>query len=112
MATNYDDHTKNFSFILKQKGRWGLAPAYDVCFSYAPDNIWVSQHTLSINGKHKDINEVDLMALADANNIRNGDKIVKEITEIVSNWGDYAEKAGVSSELRDYIRKNLAVLRF
>ena len=49
------------------------------------------------------------MALADANNIRNGDKIIKEI---VRNLGDYAEKAGVSSELRDYIRKNLAVLRF
>lgn len=108
MSTNYDDHTKNFSFSLKQNGRWELAPAYDVCFSYDPDNIWVSQHTLSINGKHKEIHKSDLMALALTNSIKKGEQIIKEIKKIVSHWGDYAEQAGVSSELRGYITKNLA----
>jgi serine/threonine-protein kinase HipA len=70
MATNYDDHTKNFSFRLKQNGKWELSSAYDVCYSYSPDNIWVSQHTLSINGKHKDITRFDLLTIADANNIK------------------------------------------
>lgn len=27
MATNYDDHTKNFAFRLKKGGRWELSPA-------------------------------------------------------------------------------------
>jgi serine/threonine-protein kinase HipA len=40
---------------------WKLAPAYDVCYAYNPNNIWVSQHSLSINGKHKNIFKDDLM---------------------------------------------------
>ena len=27
---NQDDHSKNFSFLLDAKGRWRLAPAYDL----------------------------------------------------------------------------------
>jgi serine/threonine-protein kinase HipA len=34
LATNYDDHTKNFSFILKKGEAWRLAPAYNLCISY------------------------------------------------------------------------------
>ncbi len=112
MATNYDDHTKNFSFRLKQDGKWELSPAYDLCYSYSPDNVWVSQHTLSINGKHKDINKSDLMKIAGANNIKKGLKIIEETKEVVSNWSKYAGKVNVSSELTDSIAKTLVALRF
>ena len=112
MATNYDDHTKNFSFILKQGGRWELSPAYDVCYSYDPSNVWVSQHTLSINGKHNGINTSDLMTIADANNIKKGAKIIDEIKAIVSHWSEYAERAGVSVELKRSIGKTLIAPKF
>ena len=45
IATNYDDHTKNFSFILEKDQPWKLAPAYDLCFSYDPQNHWVNRQT-------------------------------------------------------------------
>ena len=112
MATNYDDHTKNFSFKLKQNGKWELSPAYDVCYSYDPKNVWVSQHTLSINGKHKEINKSDLMTIANANNIKKGEKIIKEIKERVCNWPKYADKVKVSSELTGSITKTLVALKF
>ena len=112
MATNYDDHTKNFSFLLKQNDKWELAPAYDLCYSYDPENIWVSQHSLSINGKHKEINNSDLMTIANANNIKKGKKIIKKIKEIVCNWSKYADEAGVSPELKDSITKTLVALYF
>jgi len=99
MATNYDDHTKNFSFRLKQGYLWELAPAYDVCYSYDPTNIWVSQHTLSINGKHKNISQNDLMTIAKANNIKRGDAIIKNISRTVGNWIEYAEKSNVERRL-------------
>ena len=70
IATNYDDHTKNILFRLKQGGNWELAPAYDVCYAFDPSNIWVSRQTLSINGKQKDISRADLMTIAKANNIK------------------------------------------
>lgn len=34
MANNTDDHNKNFSFLLKENGSWGIAPAYDVTFIF------------------------------------------------------------------------------
>ena len=112
MATNYDDHTKNFSFRLKQDGKWELSPAYDLCYSYDPDNVWVSQHTLSINGKHKGINTSDLMTIANANNIKKGERTIEEVKETVCNWPKYADKVMVSSELTDSITKTLVALSF
>jgi len=112
MATNYDDHTKNFSFRLKQYGKWELSPAYDICYSYDPQNVWVSQHTLSINGKHKDINKADLKTIAAANSIKKGTEIIEEIKETVSNWSKYADKVEVNSKLKDSIAKTLVALNF
>lgn len=112
MATNYDDHTKNFSFRLKQDSKWELSPAYDICYSYDPNNIWVSQHTLSINGKHKDINKSDLMKIATDNNIRKGEKIIEEIKTVVCDWNKYSVKANVSSELSNSISKTLVAPKF
>jgi serine/threonine-protein kinase HipA len=109
MATNCDDHTKNFAFLLQQGKNWKLAPAYDVCYAYNPDNIWVSQHSLSINGKHKNIFKDDLMNMAKANNIKRGEIIINEIKHVVSQWNTYAEEVKVKKELRDSIFKTLHV---
>jgi serine/threonine-protein kinase HipA len=111
MATNRDDHTKNFSFRLKKDGKWELSPAYDVCYSYDPNNPWVNQHTLSINGKYLDITKSDLMTIATANNIKKGEKIIDEIKLVVRNWQQYAEKAEVAQNLRDLITKTLIALK-
>ena len=107
VATNCDDHTKNFSFRLKKGGRWELAPAYDLCYSYDPGNIWVSQQTLSVNGKRKSITKADLMTIAEANTIKKGEKIIEEINEVVRNWEDFASQAKVQNKLRDTITANL-----
>ncbi len=112
MSTNYDDHTKNFSFRLKQGGKWELSPAYDLCYSYDPTNVWVSQHTLSINGKHREINKADLITIAKANNIKRGERIIEAIKSIVCQWPDYAKQTGVSEELKNSITKTLVALKF
>ena len=111
MATNYDDHTKNFSFRLKKDGKWELSQAYDVCYSYDPKNPWVNQHTLSINGKYLDITKSDLMTIATANNIKKGEKIIDEIKAVVCNWHQYAEDVEVEQKLRDTITKTLIALK-
>lgn len=112
MAKNCDDHTKNLSFILKQGERWKLAPAYDLCFSYDPTNFWVNQHSLSINGKHKDFTRADLLTIAKANSIKKGDKIIDEIKAIVSDWKSYAKRVAVSKKLTDHIQSNLLAPKF
>ena len=112
MATNYDDHTKNFSFRLKKGEGWELSPAYDICYSYDPNNVWVNQHTLSINGKHSNITKLDLMTIAEANSVKKAEKIIEEIKEVVCNWDFYANQQKVTPDLREIINENLACFRF
>ena len=110
LATNYDDHTKNFSFRMKQGEKWELAPAYDLCFSFDPTNHWVSQQTLSVNGKRLHITKEDLLKIAKENNIKKGEIIVDQINVVVKAWKDYADKAGVRNDLAISINENLNTL--
>jgi serine/threonine-protein kinase HipA len=110
LTTNYDDHTKNFSFILKKDAQWRLAPAYDLCFSYDPANHWVSQQSLSVNGKRTNITREDLMKIARDNNIKKGGKIIEHMNLVVKSWNVYADRAEVRRDLRDRIQQHLNVL--
>jgi len=107
LASNCDDHTKNFSFRLKKDSLWELAPAYDMCHAYRADSIWVSQHALSINGKRKSITKHDVLTLARSMSIKKAEKILTEISEKVSSWNNYADESKVNSQLRDSINKTL-----
>ncbi len=110
IATNYDDHTKNFSCILKKNEQWRLAPAYDLCFSFDPRNHWVSKQTLSVNGKRIGIAKEDLLTIAKDNNIKKGAKIIEDINSIVKSWNKYAERAEVRNDLKEMINGNLNIL--
>jgi serine/threonine-protein kinase HipA len=107
VARNCDDHTKNFAFIMDKNGRWRLSPAFDVCYSYRPDSTWVSQQSLSINGKRKDITRQDFISVAKKMNIKRSEQIIDQILEVVSNWIVYAEKADVGDSLKNAIKKTL-----
>ncbi|MBN2615013.1 MAG: type II toxin-antitoxin system HipA family toxin [Bacteroidales bacterium] len=111
IAQNCDDHTKNFSFRLKQGGKWELAPAYDVCHAYRPDSEWVSQHALSINGKRKDITQADLLAIGQSIRSKKAAEIIEEINHIVNQWKSFAKAVEVAPDLRDSIAKTLLNLK-
>lgn len=110
IARNCDDHTKNFSFLLKQGGKWELAPAYDLCHAYRPGSEWVSQHSLSINGKRKDITKADLLVIGKSIRCKKAAEIIDQIHEIVHNWKHYADEVEVDSKLRDEIAETLVNL--
>lgn len=107
LATNYDDHTKNFSFLLKKNEKWSLAPAYDLCFSFDPTNHWVNKQTLSVNGKRFGINKEDLMTIARDNNIKKGAKIIDTLNTVIKSWRKYAEQAQLRNDLKERIAANL-----
>ena len=107
LATNCDDHTKNFSFRMKKDDRWELAPAYDICFAYVPGNVWVNQQTMSVNGKRKNITKEDFMAIAKANNFKKGEEIIDEINQTVRNWLTFASTAGVNERRSIQVQNNL-----
>lgn len=107
VARNCDDHTKNFAFLMDTHGKWKLAPAYDICFAYRPDSVWVSQHNLSINGKRKNFERKDLITIAEQNSIRNPEKIIDQALDLVKNWNQYAEMYQVELTLAQQIAGEL-----
>jgi serine/threonine-protein kinase HipA len=111
IARNCDDHTKNFAFRLKENESWEIAPAYDICYAYRPDSIWVSQHVLSINGKRKGFTKADLLTFAKAINIKKAAKIIDEINKKVQQWHNYADKVGVNKNQSDAIQKTILNLK-
>lgn len=107
IARNCDDHTKNFAFRLKQGEKWELTPAYDICHAYRPKSLWVSQHSMSVNGKQKNIKKQDLLAVAKAMNIKKAESIINHIDKTVNNWNTFAEEQKVRTDLRDAINTTL-----
>jgi len=110
LARNCDDHTKNFAFIMDKTGQWKLSSAYDICHAYRPGSEWVSQHSLSINGKRKDFTKSDLLAVGRQMNVKKADNIIKHIAQVISNWSTYAEKVKVNPTLTKAIEQTLIVL--
>lgn len=97
-AKNYDDHTKNISFLMDKKGVWSLSPAYDITFSYRKDSIWVSAHQMLINGKSDNITKEDMLKVAEKAGIKKSEavKSIEQVIKSVSKWEYFAEKSGLS----------------
>ncbi len=111
MGRNCDDHTKNFSFLLRQGSSWELAPAYDMSFAHNPKGEWTSQHLMSVNGKYKGFVAEDMLAVANRFGIGEADSIIAEIREAFKTWPSFAKKAGVNQKEIDRIGKLHLVLK-
>lgn len=100
LAVNQDDHVKNISFIMDRGGRWKLAPAYDITFSYDSANKWLRAHQMTVNGKTTAIRVSDLLEAGIKMDIKKKRcmDIIDEISRTVSAFEVYAEQAGVKEE--------------
>lgn len=87
LTHEFDDHTKNFSFMLREGGAWQLAPAYDLTGSDFPsDDPWCAQagvHQLSVNGKQSGITDEDLLTVADRFGIGTAKRVLGEEREAI-----------------------------
>jgi serine/threonine-protein kinase HipA len=110
VSRNCDDHTKNFAFLLKKDSNWELAPAYDICHAYQPKHRWVSQHSLSINGKRSNITREDLLVVGKSIKNKKSAEIIDEISNTVSKWKTFADEIKVLPKLRDEIAATLISL--
>jgi len=109
LAANHDDHTKNFSFLLREGHAWELAPAYDITFAFNPENKWLKQHLMSVNGKFEGITEQDFRDVADRYGLLGVCKgIVADVRAAVAQWPRFAAEAGVPPQLIDDIAQALS----
>jgi serine/threonine-protein kinase HipA len=110
MGRNCDDHSKNFSFRLKQGGAWELAPAYDVTFAHNPHSKWTHQHLMSVNGKFSGFAQEDLLAVADRFAIGTASRVIDRVRKAIKAWPRYASEAGVSTKHMQHIESLLLPL--
>jgi len=111
VARNHDDHTKNHSFLMNQSGRWSLAPAYDLCYSYNPHGRWTNRHQMSINSKQSQFTFEDLQSVAEKMGIKKGKEIIKQVVNSVSKWEEFAKDSGVKTTHIEQIKDNLLLLQ-
>ncbi len=97
LAVNQDDHVKNFSFLMDERGQWWLAPAYDLTF--VRGRHFTLNHKMSFAGKRNDFSPGDLVEVGarfDLN--RDGRDIVEEVIGALRQWPEFARAAGVPDD--------------
>lgn len=106
-ARNQDDHVKNISFLMDKRGRWTLAPAYDVTYAYNPDGAWTGSHQMTVNGKRDGIGREDCLAAAESMSIKapRAREILADVTGAVSRWLDFAQEGGLPEDLAVSIQR-------
>jgi len=97
VARNQDDHVKNIAFLMRQDGRWELAPAYDMTYSYNPQGAWTGRHQMSMNSKREDFMRADFNTCAQSCALQKGraEAILDEVQAAARRWPEFAAEAGV-----------------
>ena len=80
LSNNTDDHIKNFSFVMNERGEWRISPAYDLTYvvdagGYLPD----IDHCMYIRAKLRDITLDDALQFAKDNGIRRPNAIIQAV---------------------------------
>jgi serine/threonine-protein kinase HipA len=108
VARNQDDHAKNIAFLMDRQGRWSLAPAFDVTYSYNPSGAWTSTHQMTLNGKRDGFTLEDFRTCARSALMKRGraETIVEQVTAAVRRWPEFAAAGGLADNRRDRIRES------
>ncbi len=106
-ARNRDDHSKNISFLMDQQGKWQLAPAYDLTFSFSSHGF----HSTTVAGEGKSPDSQHLLELANVFGVEKPKEIIGKVKEVVSNWKHYASESGVSKTSMQSIEKALGLAK-
>jgi len=93
LVLNYDDHAKNFAFLMDKSGKWSLSPAYDITYSKG----LAKQHITTIGGKASKITKNDILQVAKKYSIKAtlANKIITDCIDVVKTFEKRANFAGI-----------------
>lgn len=107
IARNQDDHTKNIAFVMDREGRWSLSPAFDLTWAFSPEGRFTRSHQMTIGRKRDGFTFEDLASVGREMSIKSAGSIIREITEVISEWPAFAKKANVPCGRTEKIAKTL-----
>jgi serine/threonine-protein kinase HipA len=107
VARNQDDHVKNIAFLMDRDGKWSLAPAFDVTYSYNPSGDWTASHQMTVNGKRDGFTIADLRAAGRSAGLRQGraDALLDEVRAAVARWPEFAAESAVAEDVAEKTRR-------
>ncbi len=105
LSHNRDDHAKNFSFLMDEKGTWQVSPAYDLTFSSGPSGEHCS--TIMGEGKHPSITHLLKLAAVTSLKKQTALQIIEEVKAATSKWKLFATEAGVHANSLKMIQSAL-----
>lgn len=106
LASNQDDHSKNWAFLQEDSGEWQPAPFYDVTYSPHPFN----EHATSFGGFGRQPPLKTMQALAARAGYASWEEArieIQMIADVVSGFERVAREFGVDSETVKMIQKTL-----
>ncbi len=104
-AHNRDDHTRNFAFVMDERGSWQPSPAYDLTFTDGPGG----EHTMLIAGEGRAPSKEHLLKLAKECGLKHADEIVDQVRAAVNRFKDFAEQADVPTRFRGKVAVALGI---
>jgi serine/threonine-protein kinase HipA len=103
MFNNRDDHSKNFSFLMRKDGRWQFSPAYDLTFNEGPNG----EHQMDICGEARVPARKHLLQLANKTGIaeRAAAEIIERIATVAEGFSDFVGDLPIRTETLRSIEK-------
>jgi serine/threonine-protein kinase HipA len=94
LSHNRDDHAKNFSFLMDEKGEWKLSPAYDLTFS---SGVRGEQSTMVMGeGKTPGVEHLAKLGAEAQLPKAKAKEIIEQTKSALSGWSKLAKEYEVS----------------
>jgi serine/threonine-protein kinase HipA len=105
LAHNRDDHSKNFSFLMDEKGEWKLSPAYDLTFSSGPRG----EQSTMVMGEGRNLSVDHLIKLGHEAKLSKAriTEIIDKTQTALASWEVLASEYGVSATNIRLINKHI-----
>ncbi|AXH16475.1 hypothetical protein CP985_14140 [Malaciobacter mytili LMG 24559] len=93
---NFDDHAKNFAYLMDKDGNWKISPAYDITYSKG----LAKQHTTTVSGKGLRIKRHEVLEIAARQTIKNtkAKMIIEDCIRAVVGFKELAYEVGLDED--------------
>ena len=105
LAFNFDDHAKNFAYLMDKNGKWSLSPAYDITYSKGA----MKSHTTTIAGKDLDITRADVLKIAKIQSIKpkKFEKIIDDCIKVAKTFEEKARMIELDEDTIQECKKDI-----
>jgi len=101
LASNYDDHLRNHAFLMQERGRWSLAPAYDL--NPVPEIERGRMNKTPVSEDDEEVSIDNVLAVAPRFALRpvEAKRILKQVFAAISSWRQTGRKFSLKATTLD-----------